>query len=535
MFHDHIFLAEAEEITAELSRILAPEVTAIGLDLSWLDPAHSDVAAMAQRVIRSCTGLAGGYDVLDYLPEIREFTGRLYSLAWQMGTNGGRIGSINLPTTAAANGVWSVDDVALNRLNGTWPLLTYTVTYLVVAGGGAGGGGVANGNGSGGGGAGGLLTSTTSVTNGAAGITVTVGAGGSGVAGAIGGNGSASVFGAISATGGGGGAKGGGAAQAGAAGGSGGGGNRNVSTGSAGGAGTGGQGNNGGQGGTTVALRGGGGWRRQRGRRHRQLQRQRRRWLFEFDLGSRSRLRRRRRRGAVLDCQRDTGLGWHRRRRRRRRRDGKHNGRGGNGGHGEHRRRRRRRVIAKQRRHHDGRRQWRFGHCDHQLPRCAAGNRRHGHQLGRQHDPHIHHLRDFLTMSHFAEIDENGVVLRVIVAEQDFIDSGRPWGRQVAGFRRVIAAASANASPRPVSPMMIASGTPSCRPSRSLRGCSMTIRSIGSRQSPCRTKAGHMIGMRALVIGGPLLQSNDGSPNGRRPLWPVAPTHWRRRYGPCVE
>jgi hypothetical protein len=27
-------------------------------------------------------------------------------------------------------------------------------------------------------------------------------------------------------------------------------------------------------------------------------------------------------------------------------------------------------------------------------------------------------------MSHFAEIDENGVVLRVIVAEQDFIDSG---------------------------------------------------------------------------------------------------------------
>jgi hypothetical protein len=27
-------------------------------------------------------------------------------------------------------------------------------------------------------------------------------------------------------------------------------------------------------------------------------------------------------------------------------------------------------------------------------------------------------------MSHFAEIDENGIVLRVIVAEQDFIDSG---------------------------------------------------------------------------------------------------------------
>lgn len=27
-------------------------------------------------------------------------------------------------------------------------------------------------------------------------------------------------------------------------------------------------------------------------------------------------------------------------------------------------------------------------------------------------------------MSHFAEIDENNVVLRVIVAEQDFIDSG---------------------------------------------------------------------------------------------------------------
>lgn len=28
-------------------------------------------------------------------------------------------------------------------------------------------------------------------------------------------------------------------------------------------------------------------------------------------------------------------------------------------------------------------------------------------------------------MTHFAEIDENGVVLRVIVAEQDFIDSGK--------------------------------------------------------------------------------------------------------------
>lgn len=27
-------------------------------------------------------------------------------------------------------------------------------------------------------------------------------------------------------------------------------------------------------------------------------------------------------------------------------------------------------------------------------------------------------------MAHFAEIDENGIVLRVIVAEQDFIDSG---------------------------------------------------------------------------------------------------------------
>ncbi len=28
-------------------------------------------------------------------------------------------------------------------------------------------------------------------------------------------------------------------------------------------------------------------------------------------------------------------------------------------------------------------------------------------------------------MSHFAEIDENGIVKRVIVAEQDFIDSGK--------------------------------------------------------------------------------------------------------------
>lgn len=27
-------------------------------------------------------------------------------------------------------------------------------------------------------------------------------------------------------------------------------------------------------------------------------------------------------------------------------------------------------------------------------------------------------------MSHFAEVDENGIVLRVIVAEQDFIDTG---------------------------------------------------------------------------------------------------------------
>lgn len=33
-------------------------------------------------------------------------------------------------------------------------------------------------------------------------------------------------------------------------------------------------------------------------------------------------------------------------------------------------------------------------------------------------------------MSHFAEIDENGIVKRVIVAEQDFIDSGAVGDRK---------------------------------------------------------------------------------------------------------
>ncbi len=40
-------------------------------------------------------------------------------------------------------------------------------------------------------------------------------------------------------------------------------------------------------------------------------------------------------------------------------------------------------------------------------------------------------------MSHFAQIDDNNVVTNVIVAEQDFIDSG-VLGDPLSGYRHLI-------------------------------------------------------------------------------------------------
>ena len=83
-------------------------------------------------------------------------------------------------------------------------VITYTASYLMVAGGGAAGGGAAGG----GGGAGGLLTGTTTLIAGSV-YTITVGAGGTGVSVATGGNGSnSSITGLTTAIGGGGGAAG---------------------------------------------------------------------------------------------------------------------------------------------------------------------------------------------------------------------------------------------------------------------------------------------------------------------------------------
>jgi len=134
-------------------------------------------------------------------------------------------------------------------------VITYTASYLMVAGGGAAGGGAAGG----GGGAGGLLTGTTTLTASSV-YTITVGAGGTGVSVATGGNGSnSSITGLTTAIGGGGGAGGSATASA-SSGGSGGGGQYNSGH-ELGASGTSGQGNAGGRGYnfSTGAGTGGGG------------------------------------------------------------------------------------------------------------------------------------------------------------------------------------------------------------------------------------------------------------------------------------
>jgi hypothetical protein len=132
--------------------------------------------------------------------------------------------------------------------------ITYTASYLIVAGGGGGGYGVGQG---GGGGAGGYLTSTTTLSQGTV-YTITVGSGGTGGTSANNlpaGSGSNSVFSSFTATGGGG---GGNQVSGGASGGSGGGGSSSGPS-QAGGSGTVGQGNAGGSGNNTGGTGGGGG------------------------------------------------------------------------------------------------------------------------------------------------------------------------------------------------------------------------------------------------------------------------------------
>ena len=67
---------------------------------------------------------------------------------------------------------------------GTYTTLTYSASYLLIAGGGSGGGGVNLAMNGGGGGAGGYLTGTTTLTANTI-YTVTVGAGGSGGSGVV--------------------------------------------------------------------------------------------------------------------------------------------------------------------------------------------------------------------------------------------------------------------------------------------------------------------------------------------------------------
>ena len=99
-------------------------------------------------------------------------------------------------TTSSAKGVWKIATVLQALKAGTWPLLSFPIEYLVLAGGGAGTCGNSGNIGNGGGGAGGLLSSTENLSPGTA-YTFTVGAGATGTAAGLGNvasNGSNSVI-----------------------------------------------------------------------------------------------------------------------------------------------------------------------------------------------------------------------------------------------------------------------------------------------------------------------------------------------------
>jgi hypothetical protein len=89
--------------------------------------------------------------------------------------NGSIIGKVNTPTTSVATGVWRLQDQFNAKKNSIWPLIPYSIDFLVVAGGG-GADGKFHGSGAG---AGGYRTSTQNASIGTV-ITVTVGDGGAG-------------------------------------------------------------------------------------------------------------------------------------------------------------------------------------------------------------------------------------------------------------------------------------------------------------------------------------------------------------------
>ena len=121
-----------------------------------------------------------------------------------LGLNGGIIGLVNSVSDTGAVGVWTLDQISINRLAGLWPTdiippapsvgiqiftesTTWTapegvanVEYLVVAGGGGGGTGGPGGFQGGGGGAGGYRTGTGLTVSPGTSYTITIGAGGSG-------------------------------------------------------------------------------------------------------------------------------------------------------------------------------------------------------------------------------------------------------------------------------------------------------------------------------------------------------------------
>ena len=176
----------------------------------------------------------------------------------------GEVGTILVLTTKRASVAivyvdatqgWVTYSVSVTALN-----LTYTASYLLVAGGGSGGSPVLNGYSGGGGGAGGVLSGST-IFNLSNIYTIIVGAGGvapapAGGTGTTGTNGVNTTFNSLTSIGGGGGGEAGTAGSGGSGGGGGGGG-----VGQAAGSGTGGQGNAGGigqSGGTSIGGGGGG-------------------------------------------------------------------------------------------------------------------------------------------------------------------------------------------------------------------------------------------------------------------------------------
>jgi hypothetical protein len=100
------------------------------------------------------------------------------------------------PSVSSAKGIWKKATVLQALKAGTWPMLSFPIEYLVLAGGGAGAAGNSGNIGNGGGGAGGILNSTENLNFGTA-YTFTVGAGATGTAagyGNVASNGSNSVI-----------------------------------------------------------------------------------------------------------------------------------------------------------------------------------------------------------------------------------------------------------------------------------------------------------------------------------------------------